>query len=209
MEKASTPSMRMTDGQIDKITANVRAGLSKRRQNFLVGDVQEAMEVRGLDKEIISAVEKAIEEVVGTIVYIVKVDRNRTPQQVLDATKLVQYTDKSVVSTMPSNGKGIQENVEVVFFKTGWDFDDDKIAKEYEKRGLKPDPYAQAAVNEYDPTFVNEHSNGCHWKGPDNKWRLMFFTKVLHESSVSVKNDDCSGDEKKWDRDYWFGGVRK
>ena len=44
----------------------------------------------------------------------VKVNRNRTPQESLDATGRAQYTDRKVVNAMP---KGEGEEVEVVFFK--------------------------------------------------------------------------------------------
>ncbi len=133
-----------------------------------------------------------------------RVDRTRNPQQVLDATGRIQYTDKIVVATMPSGGQGVQENVTVEFFNLGKNVSDDELAKAYEERGLVPDPYAQAAVNEADPAFADEHPNGTHWKDADGKWCYAAFDRSVSERFVFVHR---SGSD--WAVVWCFGGVRK
>ena len=212
MEKPLTPSQEtpevMTDGQIDKIVDNVRAGLRKRRNDFKSADVQQALTRGQLDKKIIAATETALEEaiiqVANTITRTVKVNRSLTPQQVLDATKRRQYTNSAVVATMPSNGTGVQKNVTVEFFKLGEHVSDDQLAEAYEERGLVPDPYAQAAVNEADPAFADQYPNGTHWKDVDGNWCCAAFSRDDGERSVFVYRSVFV-----WGDDWWLGGVRK
>lgn len=137
----------------------------------------------------------------NTVIRMVKVDRNRTPQEVLDATKRNQYTDKKVVGTMP---KGEGDEVEVTFFKLGRYVSDADLAKEYEARGLKPDQYAQAAVNEADPGFADEHPNGSHWQRTDGGYNFLAFGRWHDERGVHCRRDDLD-----WFDDWWFAGVRK
>lgn len=49
----------------------------------------------------------------------------------------------------------------------------DRIEREYEKRGLEPDPIALAAVNEVNPTLADEHPNGAPWRGEDGAWNYI------------------------------------
>lgn len=133
-----------------------------------------------------------------------KLDRSRTPQQVLNDTNRIQFTIPFVVAAMPSGGTGVQENVTVEFFKLNRYVSDNELAKAYEKRGLTPDPYAQAAVNEADPAFADEHPNGTCWRGPDGKWHFATFHRLDDGRHVSVRR---SGDG--WSDRWWFGGVRK
>ena len=213
MEKPLTPSQKtpeaMTDGQIDKIVDNVRAGLRKRCNDFKSADVQQALKKGQLDKKIIQATETALEEAMiqvanNTIKRTVKVDRSLTPQQVLDATKRRQYTNSAVVVTMPSSGTGVEENVTVEFFQIGKNISDDKLAKTYKERGLVPDPYAQAAVNEADPAFADKYPNGTHWKDVNGNWCFAAFDRDVGERFVNVYRVDLD-----WDVSWWFGGVRK
>lgn len=211
--KPLTPSQKkeevgITDGQIEKIVDNVRAGLRKRRHDFKTDDVQQALTKGQLDKKIVTATETALKEaiaqVANTIVRTVKVNRDLTPQQVLDATGRNQYTDKSVVATMPSNGTGVEETVTVEFFKLARYVSDDELQHELDERGLTRDPYAQAAVNEADPAFADEHPNGTHWKDADGKWCFVAFGRDVDRRHVCVYRHDSD-----WDAIWWFGGVRK
>jgi hypothetical protein len=137
----------------------------------------------------------------NTVIRIVKVNRNRTPQEVLDATKRNQYTDKAIVKTMP---KGEGDEVEVTFFKLGRYISDADLAKEYEARGLRPDQYAQAAVNEADPGFADEHPNGSHWQRTDGGYNFLTFSRWNDERSVY-----CNRNDNAWNDPWWFAGVRK
>lgn len=142
---------------------------------------------------------------IDTIVRIVpKLDRCRTPQQVLDITSRVQYTNKSVVVTIPPGGTDVEENVRVDFFKLNRFVSDDELAREYEERGLTPDPYAQAAVNEADPAFADKHPNGTHWKDAEGKWCSMTFFRLGDGLGVDVHRYYDT-----WFDYWWFGGVRR
>ena len=137
----------------------------------------------------------------------VKVNRNRTPQESLDATGRAQYTDRKVVNAMP---KGEGEEVEVVFFKPDLsqhnDFiSDDDLEKEFELRGLKPaDPVSVAAVNEADPAFADEKPHGTHWKDAKGNWCCATFSRWSGERRVFVYRSISV-----WDVSWWFAGVRK
>ncbi len=136
------------------------------------------------------------------IVCRLKVNRRRSPQEVLDATGRKQYTDWNVVNTMP-HGEG--EEVEVFFFKLNRDISDDDLEREYERLGLKPDPYAQVAVNAADPTFADEKRNGIHWKDSNGRWCYAMFDRWGDERCVVVNHTAF-----RWHGNYWwFAGVRK
>ncbi|HDQ23089.1 MAG TPA: hypothetical protein ENN28_03935 [Candidatus Uhrbacteria bacterium] len=138
------------------------------------------------------------------ITRLVRVDRTRTPKKAIKVTNRVEYTDDSAVESMPAQGKGVEQDVEVVFFNLGRLVNDNNLAAEYEKRGLKPDPYAVSAVNEADPSFADEHPNATHWKDADGNWCLVAFDRSGSGRDVNVRR---SGND--WLGSWWFGGVRK
>ena len=92
------------------------------------------------------------------------------------------------------------EEAEVFFFKPrpqAYDknglISDDRLEAEYDFHDFKPaDPYAQAAVNEADPNFANDHPNGTHWKDKDGKWCFASFFRWLDEPRVHVYRRDLS-----------------
>ena len=207
MPKTSTPSTEvMTDGQIGKLQELLGAALRKRRKQLLSEAVQGVLGQEGdaLQADFLAALRKRVENRSTTISRQVSVNRNRTPQEVLDATKRAQYTDKSVVATMLSGGAGIQESVEVVFFKLGRYISNADLEREYEERGLKPDPYAQAAVNEADPAFADEHPNGTHWKDANGNQCFVAFGRFGGGRDLHVDRRVLD-----WGDNWWFGGVRK
>ncbi len=137
----------------------------------------------------------------------VKVNRRRSQQHAIEATGHTQYTDRKVVDSMP---KGEGDEVEVVFFKpdlserNGFISDDD-LEKEFELRGLKPaDPISVAAVNEADPTFVEDKPVCTHWKDTEGNWCYATFVLWLGKREVSIgRNGDG------WFEHWRFAGVRK
>lgn len=133
----------------------------------------------------------------------VTVNRDRTQQQALDATGRRQYTDSSVVATMPRGGIGT-ETVTVEFFNLGRSASDDEVDRELEKRHLVSDPYAVAAVNEADPAFADKYPNSTHWKNANGKWFFAAFDCVVGGRIVGVYRSDDD-----WDGCWWVGGVRK
>ena len=64
MNTTSTPS-NMTDGQVEKIMANVRAALLNKRSEFLSKDVQLALERGRLDAKITTSVEEALKQAIA------------------------------------------------------------------------------------------------------------------------------------------------
>jgi hypothetical protein len=201
MTKVLTPSEGITAGQIGKFQELLGAAL--RKSGLKSEPVQRVLQGDGkaLVSEIMSVVQKYVDAVSNFITRTVNVNRFRTPQEMLVATDRKQYTDSSIVKTMPT-GEG--EETEVVFFNLGRYISDDDLEKEYEIRGLKPDPYSQAAVNEADPAFADEHPNSTHWKDADGNWCLLTFRGWREERSVHVGRG--SG---QWGVRWWFAGVRK
>lgn len=197
-----TPSKKpMTDGQIDKVVANIRALLQKRRAEFPSGAVQIAFEVSKLADEMVAPLRKRVEAESEMIVRRVTVNRTQAPQAVLDATRRKQYTDKEVVGAMP---KGEGEEVEVCFFPLKkWTSNAD-VEAELERRGLTPDPYAQAQVNKESPEFADTRPNGTQWKGDDGKYYFAAFDLCHGERLVGVRRD-----VDDWRDPWWRAGSRK
>jgi hypothetical protein len=138
------------------------------------------------------------------IIRRVRVNRTLTPMKVIDATGRAKFVNNAIVETMPI-GEG--EEVDVVFFKPdlsdkGGNISDAELAKEFESRGLTPDPRAQAKVNEEDLGFADEHPNGTHWKD-GNSYNFAAFDRWRDRRDVSVGRSDGV-----WGDSWWFAGVR-
>ena len=145
---------------------------------------------------------------IGEIIWReVEVNRDESPEEAIDATGCVQYTNPEVVKTMP-RGKG--KKVRVGFFKLdlskrGGYISDDDLQKEYDLRNMESDPYAQMAVNKADPAFTDTNPNGSHWKCPDGKWCYVLFRR-WHDGRRLVHVNRSGGG---W-HDFWsFAGVSK
>ncbi len=195
--------------QIDKAVANYRAMLEKHASNFDSEAVQTVLGQSELAGEQFSVFRRRVEVLSNMIIRHVTVNRTRTPQEALSATRRKQYVSDDVIASMP---KGEGDEAAVVFFKPepweytkpGWMSDDD-LEKALDRRGLKSaDPISLAAVNEADPAFADEHPNGTHWKDSGGKWCFAAFVLWSGDRSVSVRRR--GGD---W-RDRWlFAGLRK
>lgn len=144
------------------------------------------------------------------IVRRVKVDRNRTPKEVIDAIDYMQFIDSDVLATMPV-GEG--KEVYVYFFEPEpWEYDLDKgvmspsgLETALERRGLKSDPYAQAQVNIDDPAFADSYPNNAQWDVRDGESSDVMFSRCHGERLVDVHR----GANRVWYRGWWPGGVRK
>ncbi len=185
------------------------AVLRKHRNELNSEAVQQVLGIDELGAELLGVFRKRVEAVSNMIVRRVKVNRTREPQAMLDATGRKQYTDRNVVKNMPHDGR---EEDDVFFFKpdkSAYDrnncISDDNLTKEYDLRGLKPDPYAQAAVNEADSAFADDHPNGTHWKDADGNWCYAAFLRWDGvERRVDVRRSRIV-----WDGRWLFAGVRK
>ncbi len=201
-----TPSQTQTKittaGQIDKAVGNYRALLEKHSKDFYSEAVQLVLGQSELADEQFQLFRARVEAHGNIIVRHVRVDRSRTPKKVLTATGRNQHVTDSVVETMP---KGEREEVHVHFFKLGRFVNDADLEKEYTLRDLKPaDPYSQAAVNEADPAFADEHPNGTHWKDADDNWCFATFSRWFGDRSVIVHRIGHG-----WLVGWWFAGLRK
>lgn len=203
MSNNVTPSVEMTDGQIDKAVDVYRNILRKHRSELGSESVQKVLGQPEYVAEQVTVLRKYVELVSNLIVRRVSVNRNLTPQQVLDATKRKQYVNSDVVASM-SKGEG--DEVDVYFFKLNRFVSDDDLEKEYALRGLKPaDLYSQSAVNEADPVFADKHPNGTHWKDAKGKWCFAAFSR----RSGGERYVDVYRGGRGWGDDCWFAGLRK
>ena len=202
MTQIMTPSKTTTAGQIDKAVANYRALLEKYSGEFNADAVQTVLGQPELAGEQLAIFRRRVEAISSFVVRRGKVNRNRTPQEALDATDRTQYTDRRVVDAMP---KGEDDEVEVVFFKLGRFINDDDLEGEFELRGLKPaDPISVAAVNEVDSTFADEHPNSTHWKNADGQWCYAAFIRWHDAREVHVDRIGLD-----WSDHWFFAGLRK
>jgi hypothetical protein len=128
----------------------------------------------------------------------VKVNRGRTPKEAIAATGRKQYVNETVVATMP---RGIGEIVDLYYVKRDCFTNDDAWGKYLKTLGLEPDPYAQAADNEANQSFADDHPNSTHWKNSKGEWCFSAFGLWYEERNMGV--DRC-GDG--WSSRWWFGG---
>ena len=144
-------------------------------------------------------------EATNTMVVIAKrVDYDRDPTEVVRACGRTEYITESVVRFMPRRGKGVMENVPVVFYKIGRSVSVEESDKEEESRILVSDPYALAAINEEDSAFADTYPNYCQW-GRDGKVASYLAFYRWH----GRRRVDCSRDVNEWSGHWWRSGVRK
>lgn len=173
--------------------------------------VQQILEEEGdqLAQDMFEALRVRVERRLKMIIRKVTVNRARTPQEALSATRRKQYVSEDVVAIMP---KGDGDKAEVVFFKPepweytkpGWMSDDD-LEKVFDRRSLKSaDPISVAAANEADEAFADEHPNATHWKDSGGEWCFAAFSLWSGDRDVLVSRGGHG-----WDGHWWFAGVRK
>jgi hypothetical protein len=192
----------LTSGQAGKFADLVVAAALKLDLPSDVG--QQVLESQGaaLADECALLLKKRVEAASNIIVRRVPVNRNRTPQQMLDATGRNQHTEKDVVKAMP---KGEGDEAEIHFFTLGRYVRDADLDKEYDLRGLKPaDPYSVGAINEADPAFADERPHSTYWKDSDGNWCFAAFGRWDDERDVFVNR--CGFD---WHDCWWFAGTKK
>ena len=199
MAKAVSPSNTITRGQAAKFSDLQVAALCK---SDLPSDItQQVLEQNGaaLAAEFVASVRRHVEARSDTIVRHAKVNRTLTQEQMIGATGREQYVDKNVLAAIP---KGEGEEVDVHFFKLGRYIKVGDLTKEYELRGLKPDHYAQAAVNEADPAFADERPNATQWQDANGKFCYLTFGRWS-----DVRTVFCDRDDYGWRDGWWFAGV--
>lgn len=144
---------------------------------------------------------------IGMIVRHVKVDRPRSPEQVLDATGRIQCIDKHVVKSML---RGTGEDIDVYFLKLNCWTSDDDIGKDADSMGLcVADPYSLAKVNEDDPAFADTYPNGTHWKDADGKWCFVAFYNWAGDRAVNIRYVNVRHNEGPWSPGWFVAYVSK
>lgn len=159
----------MTDGQIDNAVNKLRAAMLKNRNSIGRGVAQEILGMSNVGMILFETFREAAEARDGLISRQVRVNRNRTPQEMLDATGFNQCGYIDFIETMP---RGEGDEVEVVFFQPkAWECDRDgnlmqalDLEKALARRGLvRADPYSVAAVYEADSDFIDNKAVIVHW----------------------------------------------
>jgi hypothetical protein len=137
-----------------------------------------------------------------------KIGRARTPREAIAATGRKQNVITVVADAMP---RGEGDEATVFYFepdKSAFDGDGgispEKLALEYDRHGLKPDPRAVAADNEAHPDFGDKIPNVCQWQGADGDWYYVAFYVWYNKRVVCVYRVTGA-----WHGIWWFGGVRK
>lgn len=196
----------ITDGQIDTAVDQLRAAMRKHRREIPKDAAQQALGIDNLGMRMFAVFRDIAQAMGGLIIRIVKVDRSQTPRQALKATGRSQYVDDDVVDAMP---RGEGDEAELIYFKPdpslykNGKISCDAVAAEYEKRGLVPDPMAQAADNQ-DDAFADKTPNGCQWKDKDGNYCYAAFSRWGGRRRVGVHRFDDD-----WDGSWSFAGVRK
>ncbi len=181
----------ITNGQIGQINDRLA---TKLRESGLPSDtVQRVLAAPGGEavNAMFAVFRKHVEAMSEIIIRRARVDRTRTPQEAIDATGRRQFVDEKILATMPI-GEG--EEVDVWFIPIKRFVPASEVPAFLAQYGLVPDPRAQAAVNEDDPAFADEHPNGTQW---DDNCCLSFF------GWSDERGVDCSRGGDGWDG-YWF-----
>lgn len=203
MDKIATVES-MTSGQAVRISERFQVKCRKDGVNLHKDTVQSVLddEMDMLIDEMFGALRTRVERRIKLIVRRVKVDRSRTAAQVIDATSRTKwYMDEQVLAEMPLEGRA-EDNVE--FFELDYDPTVDELDREYETRGLRPDPAAVAQAMTDDPAFADERSVGVQWRDKRNRACYAIFYRLDGERRVYVLWDD-----NRWGRNCRFAGVRK
>ena len=203
-------SERMTDGQIENAVNKLRDAMRKHRGEIGSDVAQQVLGVANIGMLMFAPFRERVEAISNLIVRRVRVNRGRSPQEALDATGRVQYTNRSVVNSMPA---ATADEVEIVLLKPdlkkyNGHISDDDLEKEFASCVLGPldavDPISLASLNEDDPALADKYPNGTHWRGPKGEWNFAAFYHWNGRRKVSVDRSDCD-----WYDFWWFAGVRK
>ncbi|MGI9118120.1 MAG: hypothetical protein ACR2IQ_01050 [Minisyncoccia bacterium] len=201
--KPVTPSNEsVSEDQITKFNQNVTARLIKNKAEIPKNIFQLILGDSTLIDEVFTSIRKRVDAIADMIIRTVKVNRNRSAKEALNATGRAQYVNDDVVATMPM---GAGEEVDMCFFKVSRTISCNNLQKEYDLRGIESDPIAQMAYNEANPEFADSQPNATQWKDANGKWcYAAFFRWGGDERGVGVDRFD-----RGFDDGWWFGGVRK
>lgn len=198
---STVTTSKMSDGQIENVVSKLRDALRKSRNEFESGPVQQALGIDNLGQVMLEPFRKQVEAVSEMIVRPFKVDRIKTPEQMIKALCRNEYVSDDVLETMPTEGPS---EGELYFFPIKRFISVKDLALEFESRGLIPDPYAQLQVNIDDPSFADEHPNGVQWQDAKGRYCFVACDGWGGGRLVGVDTDDYV-----WNVNWWFAGRRK
>ena len=148
--------------------------------------------------------QRVLAELTDTFTIIVKrVDYTRDPHEVIRATNRAEYINNDVVATMPRLRKGVYENVPVTFFRIGKTADVVEWERAFEARNLVPDPYAQAAANEQEPSLADTKPNGTFWDRDGKVHNYLAF----YRWNGDRRNVNCFRNDLDWNVYWWCAGA--
>ena len=111
------------------------------------------------------------------------------------ATRRCAYFEEFALDEFPSSGP---DEVDVYFFNPGI-LRGPEVLEAYGFWDLRPDPYAQCAINEVDTSFAGTCPNRSQWGSPAN---ILTF----HETAGG-KRLYAGSAEPTWTRSWWLCGV--
>jgi hypothetical protein len=168
---------------------------------------QQVLEDEGdvLAEEMFKVLQERVERRSKIIVRRTTVNRDQTPEQMINATGRKQFLDEGgkTLKTLPRQDTGI-EVVELYFFNPGRYLTRDEQEQELATYGLVPDYCAQIQVNIDDPSFADEHPNGAQWDNKDGQASFVAFGRWNVERHVYVLRV-----ARGWRDVWWFAGRRK
>ena len=147
-------------------------------------------------------------EVVGKDTIVVRdilVNRSRMQEEAIGVLRRKQYVDKKALKGMPREGN---DKIDVYFFRyrCAWAhrrITDNELAMMYRQRGLRPDPYAQAAVHEVIEEFSDKFPNALQYKNDREEWCCAMYCTDDRRPFVRIGRS-CG----EWGNGYyWFSGV--
>lgn len=198
MTQVMSPSV--SANQIGKILDLLAAKIRKSGWSSEV--VQQMIEHSGglLANELFAVVKKFVDAASKIIVRTVQVNRARTPQEAIAATRRKQYLNNAVVEAMP-RGEGDTATVYFVNLDRWVGVAD--LQPELAKIGYKlADPYALLAANEADPNFAKKYSNATQWQDAEGKFCCATCNDWNVGRRVYVNRHDHA-----WDVYWWFAVV--
>ena len=199
---AETMLASMTDGQIDDLANKLRDAARKHREEFPREVTQEVLRSKNIGMQLLTTFRTLVEQASKLIVRHVKVSRTLTPAQAIDGTGRTKwYIVEEVLAEMPLDGK-VEDDV--VVFELNYDPTVDELDREYETRGLRPDPAALSQLVTDDPAFADERPIAVQWRDKRNRACCAIFSEDGGGRFVYV-----FWLAYRWYRYYRFAGVRK
>jgi hypothetical protein len=200
----NTMSPSMTNEQLNKLLETLRPYVQKNGKSFSSATVQLVLESKGLAKACFEPFRALVEAQAEMFTRTVTV--NRVPSSLAafeSITSHKKFLNETVVTGMPL---GTEEEVTLHFFPIKKQMTCTEYAAALESHGLKPDPMAQAAFNQANPSFADKCPNGTQWQNEAGKFCCALWSGWHGYRSVDVDVFERSLD---WN-DYWFAcGVSK